>query len=162
LRHAWEAMARQIAQLLHRHRVGRVVIGWPKGILHATRGTRRQHQMTHAFWRFAQLIECLTRALERGGIAVERVGERGTSCACCRCGSVQVRRMPRHVVACRDCHLIIHSDQAGSRNMVRQRTPAMDWDGGETPLWPATQRWSGQQWVAVKHPLTATVRDRAA
>jgi hypothetical protein len=103
LRHAWDAMAQQIAGLLPRHHVGLVVIGWPRGILHETTGTRRHHQMTHAFWRFAQVIERITLALERCGITVERVGARGTSSTCCRCGSVRVRRTPRHRVTCYDC-----------------------------------------------------------
>jgi len=80
----------------------------------------------------------------------------------CRCGSVRVRRTPRHRVTCHDCPLVIHSDQAGSRNIVRQKTPAMAWDADETPLWPETHRWSGQQWVDVKHPPASVVGDRVA
>jgi hypothetical protein len=53
LRHAWDDMAQQTARLLKKHRVGRVAIGCPKGILYATPGTQRQNQMTHAFWRAA-------------------------------------------------------------------------------------------------------------
>ena len=33
--------------------------------MHETTGTRRYHQMTHAFWSFAQVIEHITLALER-------------------------------------------------------------------------------------------------
>jgi len=48
----------------------------------------------------------------------------------CRCGSVRVRRTPRHRVTCHDCPLVIHSEQAGSRNIVRQKP--QPWPGTRT------------------------------
>jgi transposase len=160
LLHAWDAMARRIAVLCRRFRVGRVVIGWPKDILKDNPLSRKWNGLTHGFWSFDQLSQRLIGTLRRAGIVAERIGERGTSSQCPRCDSQQVRRRPRSVLHCRACKLSIHSDQAGSRNMVRQKYP-VDWDGAEAAPTPDTRRFNKHRWVDAYNPATR-VADLAA
>jgi transposase len=130
LQHAWDAMARRIASLCRHYRVGRVVIGWPKGILNDHNLSHTWNGLTHSFWSFDQMSQRLMLALRRAGIVPEQVGERGTSSHCPRCQSPRVVRRPRHFLRCRNCQLLVHSDQAGSFNMIRQKYPVV-WDGAE-------------------------------
>jgi putative transposase len=160
LAHAWDAMARRMAALCHRFRVGRVVIGWPKDILKGHALSRKWNGVTHGFWSFDQMSQRLIGALSRVGIISQRTAERGTSSQCPQCDSRRVRRHPRAVLHCRACKLSIHSDQAGSRNMVRQKYPVY-WDGAEAALTPDTRRFNKHRWVDAYNPATR-VADPAA
>ncbi len=101
-------------------------------------------------------------ALNRLGTATERVGERGTSSRCPGCGSAHVVRRPQSVLRCKDCHSVMHADQAGSRNMIRQTYPA-HWDGHEACPAPETWRFDKHRWVDAYNPLTVVrVRDLTA
>ena len=162
LHHAWDAMAKRIAQLCRTHRVGKVVLGWPKGILDAVRANRKWQGRLHGFWSFAQMSARIELALNRLGIATERVGERGTSSHCPGCGSAHVVRRPRSVLRCKDCHSVMHADQAGSRNMIRQKYPVC-WDGHEACPAPETWRFDKHRWVDAYNPPTVVrVGDLAA
>ncbi|GEO43409.1 hypothetical protein SAE02_75570 [Skermanella aerolata] len=80
------------------------------------------------------------------GVILVRVGERGTSSTCCRCGGENVVRHTRWALRCRDCGEVIHSDQAGSRNMLKQNKPSVCWDGAEAALRTVTRRWTLHRW----------------
>lgn len=146
MRHAWDAGAKAIANHCRRHNVGEVLMGWPKGSLDEVKASRKWKGILHGFWSFDQMSERIEQALNRVGIKTERVGERGTSSHCPTCSSAHVVRVPRWVLRCKDCHTAIHSDQAGSRNVIRQKYPVL-WDEGEAPSVPDTRRWSRHQWV---------------
>lgn len=160
LQHAWDTLARRLVSLCRRYRVGQVVIGWPKGILDDSRLSHKWNGLTHGFWSFEQLSQRLMLALRRGGIVPERTGERGTSSHCPRCESVNVVRRPRSILRCRDCALIVHSDQAGSFNTMRKRYP-VHWDGLEASPVPEAYRFNKHRWADVPNPATP-VADRVA
>lgn len=161
LQHAWDAMSKAIAGVCRRHTVGRVLIGWPKGILEDVKASRTWNGRLHAFWSFDKVAARLALALQRRGIQVEHVGERGTSSHCPQCGSARVMRRPRSVLRCRDCHTTLHADQAGSRNMIRQRYPDI-WDGVEATPAPNTRRWDKHRWVNAYNPATCVADPLAA
>ena len=160
LQHAWDTMARRIASLCRRYRVGQVVIGWPKGILDDVRLSRKWNGLTHGFWSFEQMSQRLMLALRRGGILPERTGERGTSSHCPRCLSPNVVRRPRSIVRCRDCELVVHSDHAGSFNIMSQTHP-VNWDGAEAAPAPETYRFNRHRWADAPNP-SIPVEDLAA
>ena len=151
LQHAWDAMAARIMSLCRRYRVGQVVIGWPKGILDDVRLNRKWNGLTHGFWSFEQMSQRLVLALRRGGIMPERTGERGTSSHCPRCESANVIRRPRQMLRCRDCDLVVHSDHAGSFNIMSQRYPVI-WDGAEAAPAPETHRFNLHRWADAQNP----------
>lgn len=160
VQHAWQAMGKRIAIVCSAHAVGTVVIGWPKGILDVVRANHTWNGRIHNFWAFDQMAACIALALTRRGIRVEHVGERGTSSHCPSCASANVVRRPRAVLRCRDCHMTIHADQAGSRNIIRQRYP-VTWDGVEATPAPETWRFDMHRWVDAYNPAT-TVADQTA
>jgi transposase len=155
--HAWEALAARIA-VLKRLRVGKVFIGWPKGILRETLYSAKWNGRVQGFWSFDKGIRILQKHLERAGISVERSPERGTSSVCPRCNCRDVVRRPRHVLTCRACGLKIHADQAGSRNILKENKPRVIWDWEEASLRPETYTWNKHRWVDVSNRSALTER----
>ena len=146
-RHAWQAIAREIARTCRRQCVGVVYLGWPKGILRDVKHySTKWAGRIHNFWGFDAASTILQAALERQGILVKRVGERGSSSTCPSCDSKDVTRYPRHVLSCKTCGLRLHSDQAGSRNILKFNKPGLSWDGAKAALKPDTRRWNQQCW----------------
>lgn len=162
LQHAICAMARRLVFWCRRHRVGHVLIGWPKRILLETTANAKWQRLRHNLWNFDAVATRLEQTLTRAGIQVERIGERGTSSHCPRCGSANVVRYPRHVLRCKDCRFRCHSDQAGSRNMIRQRYPEAHWAWDEASQTPDTRRWTRHRWVDVSNPAVPSAGQRAA
>ena len=148
-RHAWQAIAREIATTCRRQCVGTVYIGWPKGIREDRVYSKKWAARIHNFWGFDASGKILQAALERQGIMVRRVGERGSSSTCpvTSCGSKKVARKPRHILSCRVCDTTLHSDQAGSRNMLSFNHPGTSWDAVKTTVRPDTLCWNKQRWV---------------
>lgn len=151
--HAWEALAARVAAACRSHGVGTVYLGWPKHIRRDTSHSARWNGRIHGFWGFDRASRILEKHLERAGIAVARVGERGTSSECPRCNSPAVVRHPRHRLTCRVCGLRIHSDQAGSRNLLKIHIPSVTWAGAEAVPRPETHRWNRHRWVDVENPF---------
>ena len=87
-------------------------------------------------------------------VLTERTGERGTSSHCPRCDSANVVRRPRPMLRCRDCGLLVHSDQAGSFNIMRQRYP-VHWDRAEAAPAPETYRFNLHRWADALNPSIA-------
>ena len=149
LTHAWEALSRRVAAALKLRRVGIVYIGWPKEIRCDADYGRKLNGRIHNFWSFDRVSRILAKHLRRAGIAVERVGERGTSSTCPVCGSRDVLRRPWSLLRCREqkCGAVVDSDQAGSRNILRQNKPTVEWDGAEAVPEPEVHRWNYHRWV---------------
>lgn len=126
--------------------MGTVYLGWPKGIRATKVYSVQWAGRIHNFWGFDAASRILTAALERQGILVKRVGERGSSSTCPACGSKDVVREPRHVLTCTSCGEVVHSDQAGSRNIVKFNKPSVVWDGAKAALKPDTRRWNQHRW----------------
>jgi transposase len=164
--HAWEGLAAQMISVLEGHRVGCVYLGWPKEIRRDRSYGSKWNGRIHNFWSFEKALRILEKHCARAGVVAIRVGERGSSSVCPACDSSEVIRAPRHVLRCRACGLKLHSDQAGSRNILRQQnpevmfpnTPGSSRDGAEAaavraPPKPETRRWSLHRWVDASNPL---------
>lgn len=160
--HAWQALAREVATTCRRQCVGTVYLGWPKGIRESKVYSAKWAGRIHNFWGFDAASRVLQAALERQGMLVKRVGERGSSSTCPSCGSKDVTRKPRHVLSCRDCGCRIHSDQAGSRNILSFNHPDISWDAVKTTVKPDTRRWNTQRWAdASNRSATPALRQAA-
>ena len=144
---AWEALAVRIVSWLKLEKVGFVYLGWPKGILREASYSKKWNGRIHAFWSFDQVLKILEKHLGKAGIGSKRVGERGTSSHCPLCQSEAVTRKPRHLLACKSCKRKIHSDQAGSRNILKKENPGISWDALEARARPETRRWNKHRWV---------------
>ena len=122
-------------------------VGWPKNILRKVKyGSSLWAGRIHNFWSFAKTIAILKSALAAQNILCLPVGERGSSSHCPKCGSENVSRSPRAQLTCRDCGLVIHSDQAGSRNIAKSQKPSLRWAGAEAAPRTVTNRWSRHLW----------------
>jgi transposase len=147
LRHAMLCMAKAIAETCRAEGVSHVFLGWPKDILRDVKyGSSEWAGRIHSFWSFDQALDLIENALTKVGSTSERVGERGSSSTCPSCGSQHVSRSPRWRLRCRDCAESIHSDQAGSRNILKFQTPSISWAGAEAAPRTVTQRWSRHRW----------------
>jgi len=144
--HALRCVAKGIAKACQAKNVGTVYIGWPKGILREKVSCGPWAGRIHNFWSFGRASTFIAMALRAVGIVAVRIGERGTSSTCPCCGSKDVVRKPRWLLACRDCLERIQSDQAGSRNMVKFQKPSVCWAGLEASLRTETLRWQRHQW----------------
>lgn len=150
--HAWEALATRVAADCRRHKIGGVYLGWPKHIRRESAYGAKWNGRLHGFWSFDRASRILEKHLTRCGIQTHRVDERGTSSRCPSCASTNVRRSPRHQLTCRACGLQLHSDQAGSRNILRQQKPSVIWDGAEAAPRPETHRWNRHRWLDASNP----------
>jgi transposase len=122
--------------------VGTVFLGWPKDILRDCDYGSTWNGRIHNFWSFDRALKLLEYAFRSVGMVEVRVGERGTSLTCCCGGGENVLRHLRWALRCRDCGEVIHSDQAGSRNMPKQNKPSVCWDGTEAVPRTVTRRWT--------------------
>ncbi len=66
---------------------------------------------------------------------------------CPTCRSAEVVRRPRAWLTCKSCPVVIHSDQAGSRNIAQVQDPNARWDGPKAGPRTATQRWTHHRWI---------------
>jgi putative transposase len=151
LEHVWEAISANIANRLVRQKVGVVYVGHPKGILR-DRSYGPWAERIHNFWSFDLALRILDKHLRRRGILMERVNERGSSSTCTMDSNPadkthKVVRRPRHLLSCRTCGHVVHSDQAGSRNILRFSKPSVRWDGLEASPRTETLRWNQHRWV---------------
>ena len=149
LDHALKCLSKRIAETCAQHRVSLVYLGHPKNILRdVSYGSSTWAGRIHGFWSFNRLLNLLENALAMRGIQSKRVAERGTSSTCPNCGSTGVKRSPRWALSCGDCNKVIHSDQAGSRNILKQNKPSVCWDGVEATPQTETLRWDRHLWVS--------------
>jgi transposase len=152
LEHAWEALAARIVAELKRRRVGVVFLGWPKQIRRDRTYGGPWAERIHNFWSFNKALGILEKHLARARIDAVRVGERGTSSHCADCGSDEVVRAPRHLLRCRACGSAMHSDQAGSRNILIFNKPGLSFDPA-----PSTPGGCGHRGGVEATPRTQTV-----
>jgi transposase len=147
LDHAMTTMAKAIAEHCDEHGVARVFLGWPKDIRRERNYGSRWNDRIHGFWAFDRVLKLIAYALENRGIQAIRCGERGSSSHCPTCRSAEVVRKPRAWLTCKVCSEVIHSDQAGSRNIAQVQDPSVRWDGPKAGPRTATQRWNHHRWT---------------
>jgi transposase len=149
LEHAQRAIAKAIAGLCRASAVGMVFIGWPKGIRDDVYVQKDWRGRIHNYWNFNRFATILIAALERQQIAGKQVGERGTSSTCPWTLNKEhvMRRSPRWKLACKDCSLSMHSDAAGSSNILAFNKPGITRDGAKAAPAPRTHQWDNHRWV---------------
>jgi putative transposase len=147
LEHAIRCFAKAIAEHCFAHGVSMVWLGWPKGILRDRNYGSRWNGRIHGFWAFDRTLTFIAQALQTLGIASARCGERGSSSHCPACLSAKVVRRPRAWLTCKACSEVIHSDQAGSRNILQSQDPTVRWDGPKAGPRTATRRWNHHRWI---------------
>jgi transposase len=144
---ALRAMAKAMAERCRDTGVGTVFLGHPKGILRdVSYGSAKWAGRIHNFWSFDLALGILECAFRKVGIVSVRVGERGSSSHCPTCSSADVVRHPRWRLRCRACGESIHSDQAGSRNILFANNPGVRRDGLQASPRTETLRWNHCRW----------------
>ena len=129
-RHLERRHRRRVAQAIHEaaravidvavaSRIGILVVGDPRGLLHADSG--RRQNLAVANWRPGQAIRALCDKAEVAGLGVEVVDERGTSSTCPRC-KTRVAKPKGRRFFCATCALVAHRDLVGAANIASRGT----------------------------------------
>ena len=114
-REAHHIAAKAVVDWALDQRVGRILIGDPKGI--ATRDVGRRQNRRLRQWRRTHLTNTLVDKATLAGIAVTLVDERGTSSTCPSC-LVSVPKPKGRVFSCGSCGLVAHRDVVGATNIA--------------------------------------------
>ena len=118
LRHAVNAMLRDIFERLESKDIGELVIGDITGIREANHGDRG-NQKLHNFWIFNMVAGRIFELGQEYGIVVTKVSERNTSKTCCLCGKQHNGRIERGLIVCKETHQSINADVNGAINIMK-------------------------------------------
>ena len=110
LKHAYLALAAEIARLMKQNRVTTPCIEDVTGIREDMDFGPR-NLLVYNFWAFEILRNLVTAACVRAGIEAVPVEPRGTSSRCAVCGS-PLERFVRHKVSCSKCGCVWHANAA--------------------------------------------------
>jgi putative transposase len=145
LKHAFIALAAEIARILKQHRVTTLFIEDLTGI-REDMDFGPKNILVHNFWAFRMLRKLVEAACARAGIKVVPVEPRGTSSKCAVCGS-PIRRLVRHKAVCERCGCVWHADANAALNILF--LGSSKGHGAEaTPLKPLALRWNYHRWVS--------------
>jgi IS605 OrfB family transposase len=111
--------ARSVVDFAREQRIGSLVVGDPRGVLHRDVGARQN--LATRNWRVGRLIGVLEDKAAAAGIEVTTVDERGTSSTCPRCAQ-RVPKPKGRNFSCPHCHLEAHRDLVGAIN-IASRSP---------------------------------------
>ncbi|KUH33332.1 transposase [Thermococcus celericrescens] len=142
-RHYINTAVRQTLERLYQLGVGRIVIGYPKGIARNSEKSRKQNFLLSHVWRFNYVIKRLKEVAEEYGIVVEVVGEAFTSKLCPVCGKPhEGARFVRGLFKCPVTGLVFNADLVGAFNILRKAvktiTPSLSALAGGRGNWPKT------------------------
>ncbi|MGI9951968.1 transposase [Moorellaceae bacterium AZ2] len=157
LKHAFEALAKQVVRLLKRNRAGTLFIEDLTEV-RAAMDFGPQNLLVHNFWAFRMLRRAIEDACAKEGIAVVPVEPRGTSYTCAACRGL-VNRFARSKAYCPNCGLVRHADANAALNILLKGSSKGH--GVEaTPQRPQVLRWNRHRWEnrlesAVSTPLRA-------
>ncbi len=145
LKHAFVALAAEIARILKQHRVSTLLFEDLTGI-REDMDFGPGNLLVHNFWAFRMLRNLIEAACTRAGIKVVPVEPRGTSSRCAVCGS-PVKRPIRHKAVCENCGRIWHADANAALNILL--LGSSKGHGAEaTPQKPLAFRWNRHRWVS--------------
>lgn len=145
LRHAFVALAAEIARCLRRHRVTTLFLEDLTGI-REDMDFGPKNLLVHNFWAFRMLRNLVEAACKRTGIEVVPVEPEGTSSRCAVCGS-PVKRPVRHKAVCKECGSVWHADANAALEILL--SGSSKGHGAEaTPLKPLALRWNRHRWVS--------------
>jgi len=128
LKHAVNAMLREIFAMLEEKNVGTLYIGDLNGIREGANRGRKTNQKLHNFWAFNLIEKRIMELGEEYGITVRKVSERNTSRTCCLCGRKHNGRVERGLMVCRETHQSINADVNGAVNILKvavKRSPSV-------------------------------------
>lgn len=155
LKHAVNAMLRNVFSVLEGKRVGELCIGDLNGIRNEANHGKKGNQKLHNFWAFNLIEKRIMELGEEYGITVKKVSERDTSKTCCLCGKQHNGRVERGLMVCREKHQSINADVNGAVNILNvavNRFPSvLSTDKGETSgsrllAEPLLLRWNYNEW----------------
>lgn len=145
LKHAFIALAAEVARILKRHHVAILFLEDLTGI-REDMDFGPKNILVHNFWAFRMLRNLVEAACARAGIKVVPVEPRGTSSKCAVCGS-PIRRFVRHKAVCERCGCVWHADANAALNILL--LGSSKGHGAEaTPLKPLALRWNCHRWVS--------------
>jgi putative transposase len=122
LKHAVNAMCRDILEVLDTEGIGELFVGDLNGIRFDNDKGSHFNQRLHNFWVFRQVSKRLFELGEEYGIKVSKPSEVDTSKTCCLCGLVHAKtvrsgRAYRGLTICPTFHVSINADVNGSVNI---------------------------------------------
>ncbi|MCF6097452.1 transposase [Thermovorax subterraneus] len=145
LKHAFIALAAEIACILKQHHVTTLFIEELTGI-REDMDFGPKNILVHNFWAFRMLRNLVEAACARAGIKVVPVEPRGTSSKCAICG-FPIKRLVRHKAVCEKCGCVWHADANAALNILF--LGSSKGHGAEaTPLKPLAFRWNYHRWVS--------------
>jgi len=144
LKHAFVALAAEIARCLKRHRVTVLFLEDLTGI-REDMDFGPKNLLVHNFWTFRMLRNLIEAACVRAGIRVIPVKPRGTSSKCAVCGS-PVNRPVRRKVVCEKCSCVWHADANAALNILLQGS-SKGHGVKAAPRKPLPYRWNYHRWV---------------
>lgn len=154
LKHAFVALAVQVARVLRRHRVTALYLEDLTGIRESM-DFGPGNLLVHNFWAFGLLRRLIEAACSRRGIEVIAVEPKGTSSVCAICGT-RVHRPVRHKVVCERCGCIWHADANAALNLLL--LGSSKGHGAEAmPRRPLALRWNRHRWVSRRESAAGTL-----
>ena len=155
LRHAVNAMLRDLFDRLEAYGLGELVTGDLTGIRDSGSKGKNVNQKVNNFWVFNYMQKRIHELGEEYGIAVRQVSERDTSKTCCLCGKQHNGRIERGLMVCKETHRSINADVNGAVNIwkvaVNRFPQVLSTDKGETSgsglmAQPLLLRWNYNEW----------------
>ncbi|WP_456452230.1 RNA-guided endonuclease InsQ/TnpB family protein [Thermococcus sp.] len=120
-KHYINTAVRQAVRRLYELGVGRIVVGYPKGIARNSDKGKKQNFILSHVWRFNYVIKRLKAVAEEYGILVEVVDEAFTSQVCPLCGQRHSNaRFVRGLFKCRGEGVVMNADLVGAFNILRK------------------------------------------
>ncbi len=120
-RHYINTTVRQTVKRLYDLGVGRIVVGYPKGISRNSNKGKKQNFLLSHVWRFNYVIKRLTEVAEEYGIRVVVVDEAFTSKICPVCGKPHKgARFVRGLYSCPATGFVFNADLVGAFNILRK------------------------------------------
>ncbi len=145
LKHAFIALAAEIARILKRHRVTVLFLEDLTGICEDM-DFGPGNPLVHNFWAFRLLRKLVAATCARAGIAAIPIPPKGTSSSCAACGT-PVSRAKRHRAFCPACGRAWHADANAAALMLRLWGSSKGHGAEATPQRPSALRWDRHRWV---------------
>lgn len=155
LKHAVNAMLKNIFEVLESKNVNVLVMGDLNGIRVGTNHGRNGNQKLHNFWAYRMIEKRIMELGEEHGIIARNVSERDTSKTCCLCGKQHNGRVERGLMVCHTTHRSVNADVNGAvniRNVAVNRFPVslaqstLGTSGSGLLAEPLLLRWNYNEW----------------
>lgn len=143
LKHAFEALAKEIARRLKINKVTVLYLEDLTGI-RADMDFGPGNLLVHNFWAFRMLRKAIEAACLKAGVQVVPVEPRGTSSYCAVCGT-RLDRFMRNKAYCPRCGLVWHADANAALNILLKGS-SKGHGVKAAPQRPQVLRWNRHRW----------------